>query len=75
MLHARKPMLHARKPMFRRLTCYFAFVYPYKIYNVIDWGNTNQIHFNPSSIKNESSEFRTFCNSSKFDHKTLLFYR
>ena len=71
-LYIRNGILHPPSPA--RLDYYYKFVYPYLIYNVIVWINSNEIHLNPLVIQHKRI-IRTICNNFKFDHTTPLFHR
>ena len=61
-----------RLPLQARMNFYYAFIYPYLIYNVEVWGSTYQTHLVPLIIQHKRV-IRTITNSRSRDHTTPLF--
>ena len=60
--------------MSARLTYYNSFVLPYLNFNIIHWGNTNDIHLLPL-VRTQKRIIRNICNANFLEHTTPLFSR
>ena len=59
-------------PLKSRLDYYFAFIYPYLMYNVIVWGSSSAVHLNPLIIQHKRT-IRTISNANVRDNSSPLF--
>ena len=61
-------------PLSARITYYNSFVLPYLNFNLIHWGNTNDVHLDPL-VKIQKRILRTICNADYLAHTTPLFFK
>ena len=57
-----------------KLTYYNSFILPYLNFNIIHWGNTNEVHLQPL-VKMQKRIIRNICNADFLEHTTPLFFR